>query len=1132
MGNLPVLIHLVNSLELSFIGLQEVMLRSTNLVSKFTTFFPTYRWMTKLPDRVYNTEDMINLKSLSYHGVALGICEKYWESVKEVTVRHNNIIAVTVDMGGRTYLVANLYLPTRGHDDEFEAALFALQEVMMKVGRDVSYIMMGDLNVEKGSSPRRRAAWAAFVEEYHLVDHVKSHITHRHHVWGTENELDRFVTREANVEDVQSMDLDINYSDHFPVVAEVLVEKDETREDPKGAKVETKVNIMMLEENIEEFKDRTNDLAADFEQFTGLDRDVFNAALSMGIFETAVHCTGQKLHQSQQPRKQEKVKIDRSFYNDLRRRKAEWKRAGSQKKSAQYKRYVAAKQRLQREVEMRGKEQEAELNLKIMRAAKTRSPNLFALLRDMKQETPRSSQIPSRIEGYGESFDHDIIEAFAYLYSVQTMLDEQPRYDEEAFYMARKRAEIRRLMQWSEAEFQRLTMTRADFDKIINKLKRGKAQDCYGFCNDLLKMLGDDMLTLIFEFCRDCLEEDDVGGLLRNFGKGVVIMKKPGKPPTLIGTWRKIVSNDVINVVIQMHIQADIERRISEVQTRWQLGFTRGIPVTNAVVLRMEVANLARHMKRPCFMIVLDLKSCFPSISREQLLEQAADVLTPAQWSILDQIYTDTWGEIRMQAQRSKPFYANRGTIEGGILSPVLLKLFLSSLLTVLGDAGFDAGLDFEKLRVGPGQVAIADDLYGWVWTEDDVHTFLKICEWWTNLCRSEFSATKSNIVIVGAEEGVDYGPFEMYGQKLDIVPVSEHLGVPVTEGPPAEQVLQAREGKVRRGLYGSISYWNPKGLLTIAVKLELWKDTFRPMFLYSLETVDFSAAQTVRIELFQIKVLRSILQTSTRAKMSLMRLLTGLPTLMHLIWTRRLGVLNAILEGETIALDYCAFMVHCNIKNSWTVRTVEKLHTKLKDTPVDVWEFMCRPKQSFKTDLKILMEAEETVKLQRSAEISMVHAVPPSPFKNPLPLIMSDFGDYHQRLVRSYVAVYTGDFYRNFNKPCYLCGRELDSTRHMLSRRCVLWEKPEVQSAYADIKLCLQQYFPGHAILSEVTSEDLRVRWLLNPNCPYLGASAISAEDLQMTSLDTTVKKFHHSLIKQRYAELERLGFTVRRRF
>ena len=89
------------------------------------------------------------------------------------------------------------------------------------------------------------------------------------------------------------------------------------------------------------------------------------------------------------------------------------------------------------------------------------------------------------------------------------------------------------------------------------------------------------------------------------------------------------------------------------------------------------------------------------------------------------------------------------------------------------------------------------------------------------------------------------------------------------------------------------------------------------------------------------------------------------------------------------------------------------------------------------------------------------IFTIPSEPYKEGLPLVNTGFSYYQQRQLKGYVAVFTGDFYRLYDRPCPLCVKRgrlkhdsviRDDTHHILSGVCVLDEDPRVQAAWADI--------------------------------------------------------------------------------
>ena len=1140
MNNLPALLELVEKNDFMCVALQEIWLRDYNAAEKMTRFLPTFKWIIKTPDKKKEVEDLLNARNLSFHGVALGISNKFIESLIEIPVEHKNIIAVRLEIEKQKIVIFNLYLPTRGKDAEFEEAVECISTTLESITGEYQLVMMGDLNVDSDSVPRRRKFWRRFCDEYNLKDNKVGHYTHLHKNTGKRNELDRYITRAMDLTDIKVI-TDIGTSSHSPVVATYKHKKIEEVEEELGGLCETKVDIQKLEEKLEEFQQLTDDLAEEMQHLkVELDRDTFNAALSNIVFKAAIHCTEQKEFVSQKRRKIRKLRVEKQFYNDMRSTKAEFYRAGRPRTGPVKKAMKDAKKRMRLEIKRLKNEEDRRLSMEIISAAKTKSPKIFSLLRKIKQKDDSPTQLPTFIEGYGKVFHKpNVLEGFRELFTIQTMLDDNERYDKESFSLARQRVEAQREI-IRAGEFEPITMERGEYDKIVKRLKGDKAQDVFGLSNDLLKRIGPKMKQLMFEFSRECLEENDVGGLLRNFGKGTIIEKKKGLPITNIKNHRKIVSNNEINVVLQLHVQSSIEEKVREIQTRFQLGFTAGIPVMSAVVQRLELARMARAAGVEMYMVVLDLKSCFPSISRDHMLEIAADILSPAEWSLIDQIYTDTYGELRIQSQASKPMYANRGTIEGGILSTQLLKVFISVLLVILDRAGFTGAVNFHTLEMEPGQIVVADDIFGWTFSRSDAQEMLNLCAWWSNQCGSTFSIEKTNIVRISGKAMEDNKKkLTLYGSELEEVDLSEHLGVPVTKDPVETAMIAKRVKNTRRAMASTISYMNPSNDIPIFVKIEVWRKTYRSILLFSLEAGNLNVTQMKEVEMFQIKALRAIFRVGQKAKMVLLRLVAGMPSVWSDIWKVRLGAMNGILSGETIVKDYVLLALVGGVSKTWSYKTVQWLNDQVGGE-LDIYEFLQQSKETFKEGARAILRGMEFKKLRRSVETSEVHKVPMEPYKHPLPLVMSDFSSHSQRMVRAYVCVYTQAFYRNYSGACFLCetpgmSREEkekipDNSEHLMSGECVVGRRAAVQNFAADVKQTMMNLEPSHTYCTDVMSSTRRVRWLMNPACETLGEDRIKPEDLQRTGLDNDIRRLFYTCLITRNDLLRKRGFDVKR--
>ena len=1146
LGNLPVVIDLNNKENPTIIAIQETWLRSFKNV-QFAETMRSHRWIFKNADSQLNEEDKITMRNLSFHGVALGISEEWAEKAEEIQVDHRNIIAVKIKVKEEEIILINAYLPTRGKDKEYEEAIDAIKTTLeFNANGNQKIVIMGDTNTDEKSTWKRKRAWNKLLQEFSLTDIITGQRTHFHHASGAEGELDRFITR-GYIPKVTILDSDLSTSDHRPILAEVNIQVQEEKTQKLGAPVETKVSLERLKESEELFKEATNRLADEIRTWRdNYTLDSQNGLISSMIYQTAIEITGQKMYQSQKVRKKKRYKIDRELRKGLRTARKNYKSQKiKSKKTPEYRRIKHYKKLIKNQIMKQREEEEWSLNAKIIEATRERSSKVFGLLKKIKQETVNENKLPSWIEGYGMRFDApDVLEGMRELFRQQTTIDYCERFDEDRFQVSQDVVEEMRKGGWSEEEYGEITISEEQFEKLVDKMKSGKAQDFTGMSNDLLKMSGRRMKNLIYDITSESLQERCIGGRVRNFGKGTIIIKKPGKPTTIIKNWRKIVCNNTILNLLQLHVQPRIEKKAQQVQTRCQLGFTRGIPVSNAVIAREEIQQISRCMKRTLFLGVLDLQSCFPRICREEMLILSAEILEPAEWDVISQIYENTWGELRVAGQKSRPARGDIGTIEGGVLSVQILKIYIGVLLKMLIRAGFTSGVDFRLKIIKSGQIGVADDVILYVWNAEKMRVMLHICQIWSDRFRATFSADKSVIVIQRAPgDETDYGKFFLNGQELKIVKTAEHLGLPIEDtGDNTETLVTERMMKTRRAINASMSMFDQKSFVPAAIKLQVWRTQYRYILIYGLDMSNLKVSQIIKIETFQMKVLRAIFNLSKRASNTKLRLLTGMTTMSHEIWKNRYGALNNILIGDTIVKNICLFAYYNDMKISWTYKTIKYLHDTLKKEDcqeIQALQILTKERKEYKEDIKNLMMGIERRKLLENLRDQDIYKLPSEPFKYALPLTNTGFNHKLQRELKHYAALYTGDFFRNYRGACYLCSinglsgqtRITDDTRHALSGQCVVDESPGVRGAWADVKMIIQTMNENSEIIKETCEENKIVKFLLDPTNIALDENRITPENLQLSGLDNKIRKLISEKYLQRYKLLRKHGLINRKK-
>ena len=1118
------------------ICLQETWLRSFNL-TKLTKHFNSYKWFLKTADSYLQPEELINTKNLSHHGTAMAIKLEISDSATEVPNSDSNLLAVTLEMKGAEILLLCLYLPSSGREfEDFVTSTAVLADVVDETGRDI-VIAIGDVNVSRKHAKRRQSCWNEFLAKAAIKDNIRGKVTHVHKATGSRDELDRVLTRNSELEKLWVVEDVTNRSEHRPIIAEVKFQTTERiggqEEREEEMMAQTKIRLDLLD--MEEYRNLTNDLAMSLrEEFEGnsYSRDDENAIISNMIWRTALSLTGQQPEQARKKKKRKILRIQPRIYQEAIRAHRAYKDKGLVRGSREHRIYKAARKRLQECIKYRTRKEEEALQMEIINTQKSKKHKIFGVLKKVKHGREAPDTMPTKLTGYGKVYlEPNVMKGFRDLYEIQGLMDHEGRYREDRLDLAKEFIAVRKTIEWTEEEDERIELTWEKYTKFVGELSSGKAQDSQGLSNDLLKHCGHEMHKLIFEHLRGVMKEDNFGGLKRNYGKGAVIVKKQEKSKTVIGNYRKIVSNNVLSNLVQYVLQSSIEEKIQKVQTEAQMGFTPGIPVMHAVVAREEILSLSRKMDKTVYLAVLDLKSCFPRIPREQLLQLLAPHATVQEWNLVEQIYSGTWSDVRIQGRKSRPFRQNIGTIEGGVLSPTLLKLFLSVLLKLLRRAGFDANVNFLTGELRAGAIGIADDVVLFAWNPDTLRTMLAICEEWSNRYRAMFSPEKSVILIQPARNDFTvHNSFNMYGQPLMIVNEAEHLGTPTVPRGNGPEITRDRTKAFRRAVHGSISFYGSRSLITQAMKLQLWERVFKPTLQFSTETALMPKRSISDLEKSQMHLLRGAFRLSKRSSKSRIRLLTGTPTLESEILKQRLTTLNGVMTRRTMPRRYCLLNILIRNSGSWAYRTACDLGNLIQDR--DPMSLLDEDKNTFKTGIKGAIMGREIALLESQRKSESVFDVLPDVFQRRNPLIDCDFQWAVQSDLDSWMRVMTGDYLRATNRErgCLVCGKEEDDVTHFLGDKCEVERSPEAGMVWAQIVLTLQTCFPNHT-LANVQDITLRAKFIINPTSIFLGRDRLSPDEIQGSGLDNLIRRWAAQRLKYRNKLLKNKGLLYIRK-
>ena len=1145
--NVPVVHEIMQEMDPDVVLLQEIWLRSENANQEFLRYFPDYDWKLKLADEKKEVEEALQTKRLSHWGTALGVKKGLTDNFLDIDSKNGNNVIALAEIKGVEILLGSLYLPTRGKDHQFEEETAALTGALEMNMGERPVILGGDLNCDIDSTVSRIAVWQCFLEDNDLCDHQTGGVTHRHHIWGNRNELDRFVTRGIMPVNNKVLTDYTGHSDHTPILSSYKLEIKKKKKPALGGKVAVKINMKKLKEQLDWFMMITDEVSVELDSYLdNVPLDTACGIISRCIFKVALGCTGQKEFQSQKKRKQRRIMISRELMKERRKLRKQWRRRKNGEGNRSWEELKEMSRRVKEEMRREADEGERKLNERIIETARRDPMSTFKLLRDLKQKTSTTSELPSKITGYDKTYeDPYIMEGIRSLFEIQTTLDVKEFFEPDLFHLAK--VKMRAKDEQGVPEGDQLHMTRRQFDEVLRGLKTGKSPDIYGLSNDLLKLSGQKMKDLVYKHCQKSLETCDTGGITRNFGRGVVMKKSASKPPTEISSWRKIVSNPVIPNIIQIFAMRTIEEKAREHQTDLQLGFTRGVDLGLVVALRNEVQAHCWRKKTQLIFVSLDLRSCFPSISRQHLLMLLSDILSPAEYRLVKELYSNTFSTIQVAGQETDLMEATRGLVEGGFLSPTLAKVHIATLLRMVKEIGMNAEVNFSEDTVGDGAAAVADDVCGWLVGEDadeKAQRFLDIAEKWGNMFFSEFNSAKCEIICSEkVTEATMNRVFTINNQEVKKVNESVHLGTIITRKPNPTRAVKERITKCRKMVSATICYFSTRSVVTLAIRIELYRTTYKAVLMYSQDSTAHRRGDFTMLENFQLNLLRSMLGLSGKSRKVAVLLMCGIQYIESDCWRRRINLLRtALYQTDTIATRFIKLNISTETP-SWSSSTAREVERLCEEVGMEQEHLMNTTKENFKENLKLIFQGRDIRKMAREVEDSSVDTrtllVPSAkPFGGVFEILKTDFSENDNNHAKSVAKILSGDIWKHWVDgmpgPCRMClqfkgERHTDTVLHMLSSQCCIAWTPKVHSSSVRLRNFIAEKFPTNLFSSILADETKRVQFWLRPESLHLlGDNAISPQDIQSSRLGVILRGHLHLLWATRKSLHEEYGLTA----
>ena len=287
----------------------------------------------------------------------------------------------------------------------------------------------------------------------------------------------------------------------------------------------------------------------------------------------------------------------------------------------------------------------------------------------------------------------------------------------------------------------------SEVERVIKDTKSSKACGPDGLSAIMLKHLGEKAI----DFLTSLLNASIASSVIPDIWKvaRIVPLPKPGKPAGEGSSYRPISLLSPVAKLLEKLVLPEVQASFAIPSS--QHGFRKGHSTTTALLNLTSHIQAGLNKKKPCdrtVVVALDLKRAFDTVDHDQLNADIMETTMPTsvkRWTINYLRGRQTF--VEYQNAKSKLRKLKAGVPQGGVLSPILFNLYLSSI---------------PKPTNGVYLISYADDCTVFASGTDiasicaKINAYLESLHEWLTYRKLELSASKSTVTLFTTFSG-DY---------------------------------------------------------------------------------------------------------------------------------------------------------------------------------------------------------------------------------------------------------------------------------------------------------------------------------------------------------------------------------------
>jgi hypothetical protein len=331
----------------------------------------------------------------------------------------------------------------------------------------------------------------------------------------------------------------------------------------------------------------------------------------------------------------------------------------------------------------------------------------------------------------------------------------------------------------------------------------------------------------------------------------VIMILKPGKPPTDVSSYRPISLLSIISKILEKLL---LRRLLSDPYSQdWipphQFGFRKAHTTIQQCHRLTTLLNKTLEDRQYCSAVFLDISQAFDKVWHQGLLLKIQQTLPPTYFNILKSYLQSRQLVVTYNSSTSKPVHMHSGVPQGSVLGPFLYTIYTADIpqspFTTLGTFADDTAI----LSNHPNPITASAHL----------QTHLQSIEKWTRKWRIKINEGKSKHVTFTLRRG-NCPPLTLNQTIIPQADTVKYLGLHLDRRLTWNchiSTLRKRLDLRTKELYWIIGKHSP---LSLSNKLLIYKTILKPAWTYGIELWGCASPSNIAIiQRYQSKLLRLI---------------------------------------------------------------------------------------------------------------------------------------------------------------------------------------------------------------------------------------------------------------------------------